>query len=59
MRARRTTDMPTTSKQECESAPAKKPYETPRLEVYGDIREIARAAGVRGMMDGFLLLMTQ
>ena len=51
--------MPTTSKQECESAPAKKPYETPRLEVYGDIREIAKAVGVMGMMDGFLLLMTQ
>ena len=51
--------MPTASKQERESAPAKKPYETPRLEVYGDIREIARAAGSMGMMDGFLLLMTQ
>ena len=51
--------MTSTSKQQRESAPTKKPYETPRLEVYGDLREIARATGTMGMMDGFLLLMTQ
>jgi hypothetical protein len=35
-----------------ESAEVKKPYETPRLHVYGDIREIARSAGRMGMADG-------
>jgi hypothetical protein len=30
---------------------AKKPYEKPRLETYGNIREIAQAASLMGMMD--------
>jgi hypothetical protein len=34
------------------AVPPKKPYESPRLDVYGDIREIARAAGMMGMADG-------
>jgi hypothetical protein len=32
----------------------KKPYEKPRLETYGDIREITKAGGVMGMMDNAL-----
>jgi hypothetical protein len=31
---------------------ARKPYESPRLEVYGDIREIAKTAGNMGGGDG-------
>ena len=27
--------------------PAKKPYERPRLEVYGDIREVTDSVGMR------------
>lgn len=30
----------------------KKPYERPRLDVYGDIREIAKSIGGTGMNDG-------
>lgn len=30
----------------------KKPYETPRLVVYGDIRDIAKSVGKNGMLDG-------
>ena len=30
----------------------RKPYETPRLEVYGDIRDIAKAVGHEGTADG-------
>ena len=30
----------------------KKPYEPPRLIVYGDIRDIAKAVGKIGMSDG-------
>jgi hypothetical protein len=30
----------------------KKPYETPQLVVYGDIREITNAAGRMGTPDG-------
>ena len=30
----------------------KKPYEPPRLVVYGDIREIAKAVGMTGKADG-------
>jgi hypothetical protein len=30
----------------------KKPYEPPRLVVYGDIREIAKSVGMTGMADG-------
>jgi hypothetical protein len=29
-----------------EDAPARKPYERPRLEVYGDIREVTDAVGM-------------
>ena len=35
-----------------ESGAARKPYETPRLEVYGDIREIAKSVGMTGGSDG-------
>ena len=35
-----------------ESGLPKRPYETPRLEVYGDIREIAKAVGSTGAGDG-------
>jgi hypothetical protein len=30
----------------------KKPYASPRLDVYGDIREITDAVGRTGMKDG-------
>jgi hypothetical protein len=30
----------------------KKPYQRPRLDVYGDIREIARSVGMSGAPDG-------
>jgi hypothetical protein len=30
----------------------KKPYETPRLNVHGDIRELTRATGNQGVSDG-------
>lgn len=33
-------------------ASEKKPYERPRLDVYGDIREIAKSIGMSGMADG-------
>jgi hypothetical protein len=33
-------------------AMAKKPYESPRVEVYGDIREIAKSVGMTGKADG-------
>jgi hypothetical protein len=32
--------------------PAKKPYESPRLEVYGDIRAVTAAVGNVGKNDG-------
>ena len=32
--------------------PAKKPYETPKLFVYGDIREITKNVGNMGATDG-------
>lgn len=44
--------MTTKSTNAGEGAPPKKPYETPRLEVYGDIREIAKAVGTTGAGDG-------
>ena len=31
-----------------EDAPARKPYERPRLEVYGDIREMTDAVNMTG-----------
>jgi hypothetical protein len=30
----------------------KKPYEAPKLLVYGDLTEMTRATGMVGMMDG-------
>jgi hypothetical protein len=30
----------------------KKPYQRPRLDVYGDIREIAKSVGMQGGADG-------
>ena len=32
-------------------ATAKKAYESPRLDVYGDIREIAKSTGTAGHLD--------
>ena len=32
--------------------PAKKPYVAPRLEVYGDIREVTASSGMRASIDG-------
>lgn len=34
------------------SAQAKKPYEPPRLECYGDVAAITRTAGSSGSPDG-------
>lgn len=51
--------MTTISTKAGETAPPKKPYETPPLEVYGDVREIARSVGIVGMFDGFLILRTR
>ena len=31
--------------------PARKPYARPRLEVYGDIREVTNSFGMRGAND--------
>jgi hypothetical protein len=42
-----------------ESVPPKKAYESPRLDVYGDIREIAQSVGMMGKMDGGFLRMTK
>ena len=42
-----------------EVVPPKKPYESPRLDVYGDIREIARSVGMMGKRDGGHLRMTK
>jgi hypothetical protein len=39
--------------------PPKKVYESPRLDLYGDIREIAKSVGMMGKMDGGLLRMTK
>ena len=35
-----------------ENEPPKKPYETPRLEVYGDIRAVTGSVGMTGASDG-------
>jgi len=35
-----------------EDRPAKKPYESPRLEVYGDIRDLTDSVGMSGSDDG-------
>jgi hypothetical protein len=35
-----------------ENEPPRKPYETPRLEVYGDIRAVTEAVGMTGSADG-------
>jgi hypothetical protein len=40
---------PTTFK---DDEPAKKPYESPRLEVYGDIRAVTAAVALVGKNDG-------
>ena len=42
-----------------EVVPPKKAYESPRLDVYGDIREIAKSVGMMGKMDGGSLQMTK
>jgi hypothetical protein len=38
---------------------AKKPYSSPRLEMYGDIREIASSVGSMGANDGGVHGMTK
>jgi hypothetical protein len=50
----RETAMPVKPPDAGEPTPAKKPYETPRLEVYGDIREIVKTSGTMGMFDNAL-----
>ena len=50
----RETAMPAKPPDASKPAPSKKPYETPRLEVYGDIREIVKASGTMGMFDNAL-----
>jgi hypothetical protein len=35
-----------------ESGPTKKAYSSPRLEVYGKLRDIAQAVGLAGVVDG-------
>ncbi len=32
--------------------PTKKPYQTPKLIVYGDIRKITETVGLKGNLDG-------
>ena len=44
--------MPTESPSFKEDRPARKPYESPRLEVYGDIRTVTEAVGHTGNDDG-------
>jgi hypothetical protein len=51
--------MTVTVKEPPEKLPAKKPYEAPQLEAYGDVRDIARNVGVTGMADGFLIFRTR
>jgi hypothetical protein len=46
--------MPAKTPDAGESPPLKKPYETPRLEVYGDVREIAKGLATHGMFDNAL-----
>ena len=53
------TTMTVTVKEPPEKSPAKKPYETPQLEAYGDVRDIARNVGLTGMADGFLIFRTR
>jgi hypothetical protein len=36
----------------------KKPYNTPRLEVYGDLRTITNRVGFRGRVDGLFFVRT-
>ena len=50
--------MRATDSEQRENPPVKKPYETPRLEAYGDVREIARTVELVGMFDGFLVVRT-
>ncbi len=35
-----------------QDGPGRKPYERPRLEVYGDIREVTNSYGKKGKNDG-------
>ena len=53
------TTMRATDSEQRENPPVKKPYEIPRLEAYGDVREIARNVGLVGMLYGFLVLRTR
>ena len=54
-----TTPMTVTVKEQPEKSPPKKPYETPQLEAYGDVCDIARNVGLTGMADGFLVFRTR
>ena len=38
---------------------AKKPYRTPRLETYGDLRKITNAVGAHAKPDGVGILKTR
>jgi hypothetical protein len=44
--------MPTESPGFNKDRPARKPYESPKLEVYGDIRDVTESAGMTGSLDG-------
>jgi hypothetical protein len=44
--------MTVNSKDFTQREPAKNPYVTPRLEVYGDIREVTASAGFMNNADG-------
>jgi hypothetical protein len=44
--------MTTASKSFKGNEPAKKPYESPRLEVYGDIRSVTDSVSMTGSHDG-------
>jgi hypothetical protein len=44
--------MPTESPSFNEDRPARKPYESPKLEVYGDIRDVTENVGMSGSADG-------
>jgi hypothetical protein len=43
---------PSEERQTPDSGPTKKAYVSPRLEVYGKLRDIAQAVGNAGVADG-------
>jgi hypothetical protein len=40
------------SSNEVSNKPSKKPYESPKLLVYGDLKEMTLSRGGRGKLDG-------